>query len=80
MNGEVARLDEQAEYAGSLLKHREELRTQVEAVIDELDEQYHERNAAVAHLDKEIAEKSSALTQTSAELEDKQTNLETCAK
>ena len=76
----MTRLDEQAEYAGSLLKHREELRTQVEAVIDELDEQYHERNAAVAHLDEEIAEKSSALTQTSVELADKQTFLETSTK
>lgn len=45
---EVARLDEQAEYAGSLLKHREEQRTQVEPVIDKLDEQYQEKNAAMS--------------------------------
>lgn len=77
---EVARLDEQAECADNLLKHREELRTQVEAVIDELDEQYQEKNAAVAHLDEEIAEKSSALEQTSAELADKQGLLETSAR
>ena len=77
---EVARLDEAAENADWLLKHREELRTQVEAAIDELDEQYQEKNAAVAHLDEEIAEKSSALTQTDAELANKQTLLETSAK
>lgn len=62
------------------MKHREELRTQVEAVIDELDEQYQEKNAAVVHLDEEIAEKSSVLTQTAAELADKQTLLETSAR
>lgn len=77
---EVARLDEQAECAGSLLKHREELRAQVEAVIDELDERYQEKNTAVAHLDEEIAEKSSALTQTTAELADNQTLLEASAR
>lgn len=77
---EVVRLDEQAEYAGSLLKHREELRAQVEAVIDELDERYQEKNTAVAHLDEEIAEKSSALTQTTAELADNQTLLEASAR
>ena len=68
------------ESADRLLKHRDEMRMQVEAVIDELDEQYQEKNAAVAHLDEEIAEKSSALTQTAAELADKQTLLETSAR
>ncbi|HCD70285.1 MAG TPA: recombinase [Ruminococcaceae bacterium] len=76
---EVSRLDERAECADKLLKHREELRTQVESVIDELDEQYQEKNAAVAHLDEQIEEKSSALTQTAAELADKQSQLETSA-
>ena len=76
---EVSRLDERAECADKLLKHREELRTQVEAVIDELDEQYQEKNAAVAQLDEQIEEKSSALTQTAAELADKQSLLETSA-
>lgn len=47
----------------------------VESVIDKLDEQYQEKNAAVEHLDEEIAEKSSALSQTTAELADKQTLL-----
>ena len=77
---EAARIDEQAECADRLLKHREELRTHVEAVIDKLDEQFQEKNAAVAHLDKEIAEKSSALTQTTVALTDNQTLLEPSAK
>lgn len=61
------------------MKHREEMRTQVESVIDELDKQYQEKNAAVEHLDEEIAEKSSVLTQTAAELANKQSLLETSA-
>ena len=77
---EVARLDEQAECAVRLLKHREELRTQVDEIIDRLEEQYQEKNAAVAHLDEEIAEKSSALTQTTTELANKQTLLEASAQ
>ena len=77
---EAARLNEEAESADRLLKHRVGQRTQVEAVIDELDEQYQVKNAAVAHLDEEIAEKSSALTQTAAALADKQTLLETSAR
>ncbi|MGN0617825.1 MAG: hypothetical protein ACI4J7_02240, partial [Ruminiclostridium sp.] len=77
---EIAVLSEQAESADILLKHRVELRTQVEAVIDELDEKFQEKNAAVAHLDEEIAEKSSALTQTAAALADKQTLLETSVR
>lgn len=76
---EVSRLDERAECAGRLLKHREELRTQVDEIIDRLEEQYQEKNAAVAHLDEKLAEKTSALTQTAAELADKQSLLETSA-
>ncbi len=37
---EVARLDEKAEYADKLLKHREDMRSQVENLINVLDEQY----------------------------------------
>lgn len=77
---EAARIDEQAECANRLLKHREELRTQVEAVIDKLEEQYQEKNVAIEHLDEEIAEKTSALSQTAAELADNQTLLETSAR
>lgn len=77
---EAARIDEQAECANRLLKHREELRTQVEAVIDKLEEQYQEKNVAVEHLNEEIAEKTSALSQTAAELADNQTLLETSAR
>ena len=77
---EIAVLSEQAESANRLLKHRVELRSQVEAVIDELDEQFQEKNAAVAHLDEEIAEKSSVLTQTTTALTDNQTLLETSAR
>lgn len=76
---EVDRLDERAECADRLLKHREELRTQVDEIIDRLEEQYQEKNAAVAQLDEQIEEKSSALTQTAAELADKQSLLETSA-
>ena len=36
---EVSRLDERAECADRLLKHREELRTQVDEIIDRLEEQ-----------------------------------------
>jgi hypothetical protein len=32
-NGEVAQLDEQAEYAGSLLKHREELERRLKPLL-----------------------------------------------
>lgn len=77
---EAARIDEQAECANRLLKHREELRMQVEAVIDKLEEQYQEKNVAIEHLDEEIAEKTSALSQTAAELADNQTLLETSAR
>ena len=77
---EIAVLSEQAESANRLLKHRVELRSQVEAVIDELDEQFQEKNAAVEHLDEEIAEKTSALSQTTAALADNQTLLETSAR
>ena len=77
---EVARLDEQAESADRLRKHREELRIHIDEAIDKLDERFQEKNAAVAHLDEEIAEKSSVLTQTAAELADKQTLLETSAR
>ncbi len=70
----------EAEYADRLLKHREELRTQVDEIIDRLEEQYQAKNAAVAQLDEQIDEKSSALTQTAAELADKQSLLETSAK
>ena len=44
---EVAFLDEKAEYADKLLKHREEMRSQVEEIIDRLDEQFQEKNAQV---------------------------------
>ncbi len=77
---EVARLDEQAESADRLRKHRKELRTQIDEAIDKQDEQFQEKNAAVAHLDEKIAEKSSALSQTAAELADNQTLLETSAR
>lgn len=76
---EVSRLDERAECADRLLKHREKLRAQVDEIIDKLEEQYQEKNAAVAQLDEQIEEKSSALTQTAAELADKQSLLETSA-
>ncbi len=80
MKQEVARLDEKAEYADKLLKHREELRTQVEAVIDDLDEQFQEKNAAVQQLEDAIEEKSSALSETTAALESNQSLLETSAQ
>lgn len=55
---EAARIDEQAECANRLLKHREEPRSQVEAVIDELDEQFQEKNAALEQKAKEIFTRS----------------------
>ena len=69
---EVARLDEKAENADRLLKHREDLCTQVEAVIDGLDEQYQEKSATVQRLDSEIYEKENKKAQTEAALEEKQ--------
>ena len=58
---EVAVLSERAEYADKLLKHREEMRSQVEEIIDRLDEQFQEKNAQVRQLDTELAETSAAL-------------------
>lgn len=69
---EVARLDEKADNADRLLKHREELRTQVEAVIDKLDEQYQEKSVAVQQLDSEISEKESIKARTENALAEKQ--------
>ena len=69
---EVARLDEKAENADRLLKHREDLCTQVEAVIDGLDEQYQKKSATVQRLDSEIYEKENKKAQTEAALEEKQ--------
>lgn len=69
---EVARLDEKAKNADRLLKHREALRTQVEAVIDGLDEQYQEKTAAIKQLDSEISEKENKKAQTEATLAEKQ--------
>lgn len=68
---EVARLDEKADNADRLLKHREELRTQVEAVIDKLDEQYQEKSVAVQQLDSEISEKESIKARTENALAEK---------
>lgn len=58
---EVAFLDEKAEYADRLLKHREEMRSQVEEIIDRLDADYQAKNAQVKQLDEELAETSAAL-------------------
>lgn len=58
---EVAVLSERAEYADKLLKHREEMRSQVEEIIDQLDEQFQAKNAQVRQLDTELAETSAAL-------------------
>ncbi len=58
---EIAVLSEKAEYAGKLLKHREEMRSQVEEIIDRLDEQFQAKNAQVRQLDEELAETSAAL-------------------
>ncbi len=56
------------------------MRSQVENLINELDEQYQEKNSAVKYLDEEIAAKSSALTETTAALESNQSLLETSAQ
>ena len=58
---EVVVLSEKAEYADKLLKHREEMRSQVEEIIDRLDEQFQEKNAQVRQLDEELAETTAAL-------------------
>jgi len=68
MKQQVARLEEKVQNADRLLHHREELRTQVEEIIDSLDEQYQEKTAEIEHLDEQIAEKTTALTETTAEL------------
>lgn len=68
---EIARLDEKAENADRLLKHHKEMRTQVEAVINELDEQYQKKTAAIQKLDSEIIEKENIKAQTEAALEEK---------
>lgn len=69
---EVARLDKKTEYADRLLKHREDLRTQVEAVIDGLDEQYQEKTAVIKQLDSEISEKENIKARTENALAEKQ--------
>ncbi len=69
---EVERLDGRVECAEKLLKHREDLRTQVENLIDDLDEQYQSKSAAVERIDNELSEKQSALTKTEIVLAEKQ--------
>ena len=69
---EVERLDGRVECAEKLLKHREDLRTQVEIIIDDLDEQYQSKSAAVERIDNELSEKQSALTKTEIVLAEKQ--------
>jgi len=59
------------------LKHREELRSLVEDLINKLDEQYQEKNSWVKDLDREIAAKASALTEATATLANNQSLLET---
>jgi len=63
-----------------IVKHREDLRSQVENLINRLDEQYQEKNAAVKDLDEEIVAKSSALSETTAALESNQNLLEMSAQ
>lgn len=77
---EVERLDERAEYAGKLLNHRENLRTQVENLVDDLDEQYQSKSAAVEQLDAKLSEKNTALKETTAVLVEKRVLLEASAK
>lgn len=77
---EVKRLDERAEYAGKLLNHRENLRTQVENLVDDLDEQYQSKSAAVEQLDAKLSEKNTALKETTAVLVEKRVLLEASAK
>lgn len=69
---EVERLDGRVECAEKLLKHREDLRTQVENLIDDLDEQYQSKSAAVERIDNELSKKQSALTKTEIVLAEKQ--------
>lgn len=77
---EVKVLDGQAEYAEKLLKHRENLRTQVENLVDDLDEQYQSKSAAVKQLDAKLFEKNTALKETTAVLAEKRILLESSAK
>ncbi len=58
---EVAFLDERADYADKLLKHREEMRSQVEEIIYRLDADFQAKNAQVKQLDEELAETTAAL-------------------
>lgn len=78
MKKEVEVLGGQAEYAEKLLKHRENLRTQVENLVDDLDEQYQSKSAVVEQIDSELSEKQNALAKTETVLAEKQAILDEC--
>ena len=63
---EVARLENKIECADNLLKRRNDLLNDVEAVIDRLDGDYWEKKEAVKTLEAELSDKSAALSETSA--------------
>lgn len=59
---EVARLENKIECADNLLKRRNDLLNDVEAVIDRLDGDYWEKKEAVKTLEAELSDKSAALS------------------
>lgn len=76
---EIMRLENKIECTDKLIKHREELLSDVETVIDKLDGEYQEKQSATQKADEELSEKNSALAETAAALENSRTLLEAAA-
>lgn len=72
---EIMRLENKIECTDKLIKHREELLSDVETVIDKLDGEYQEKQSATQKADEELSEKNSALAETVAALENSRTFL-----
>lgn len=61
---EIIRLENKIECTDNILKNRQELLSDTERIIDELDEKYQEKRENISRLDDEISEKENALAET----------------
>lgn len=61
---EIVRLKNKIECTDNILKNHQELLSDTERIIDELDDEYQEKKAAVSQFDDEITEKENVLAET----------------